>query len=90
MVTETTLDWNLLVYRLAQAEEHIEKQDVEMETLRNNLSEIKKQNEESITQIKLDAEKREKNRLLWGIGALGAVVSTMGTIIWQYRAMIFK
>lgn len=36
------------------------------------------------------AAELERKRLTWGISALGAVVMTLGTIIWQYRGMIFK
>lgn len=36
------------------------------------------------------AAELERKRLTWGISALGAVVMTLGAIIWQYRTVIFK
>lgn len=43
-----------------------------------------------IEEMRLDAERRERARLLWGIGALGTVVTTLASIIWAYRGVIFK
>jgi|AntAceMinimDraft_13_1070369.scaffolds.fasta_scaffold169956_1 hypothetical protein len=71
--------YQLLEYRLQQTEAKIVSQEQHIDRL-----------EALIADMKLEAAKREEKRLLWGIGALGSVVMTLGTIIWSYRSFIFK
>lgn len=40
--------------------------------------------------MKAEADKLEKQRLRWGISALGTVVMLLGTVLWGYRGVIFK
>lgn len=46
--------------------------------------------EKELNETKENYEKRERQRLLWGIGTLGTIVSTLIGIIWSYRSEIFK
>lgn len=50
-----------------------------IETLENNL-----------VKLRQEIETAERRRLMYGIGALGAVISTLVGIIWSYRGVIFK
>lgn len=46
--------------------------------------------ETEIKQLRKEIETAERRRLMYGIGALGAVISTLVGIIWSYRGVIFK
>lgn len=43
-----------------------------------------------LKEFKEEEQERERKRLLWGISSLGAVIFTLGGVIWSYRAVIFK
>lgn len=45
---------------------------------------------ETIAAMRRDSEDRERSRLKAGIGALGTLVLTLGTVLWSYRGVIFK
>jgi len=70
---------DILLYRLTQAESKLSEQDAELKALQKKVEMYERRHEE-----------QEKKRLLWGIGALGSVVMTLGSVIWTYRAVIFK
>lgn len=46
--------------------------------------------EAELKRLEDETDELERKRLKWGISALGAIVMTLGTIIWQYRSVIFK
>lgn len=70
---------NIIEYRLAVLEKENEERKVENEALKQALFDLEK------------AESAERQRqLVWGIGALGLVVSTLAGVIWAYRGEIFK
>ena len=72
-------DPSLSGYRLEQAEKKIEE-------LANHCAALQKQ----LIDLEKHEAERETKRLMWGVSTLGAVVMTLGGIIWSYRAVIFK
>ena len=72
-------EFHTLLYRLEQAEKQIATQNTHIDLLETKLQTMKD-----------EAAKREKKRLLWGIGALGSVVMALGALLWNYRSVIFK
>lgn len=77
--TEPMANDEILLYRLSQAEKHIAEQAADIERLNTKLNEMRIQ----------DAA-REKKQLMWGITTLGAVVMTLGGVLWAYRGIIFR
>lgn len=69
----------ILEYRLAQAEGKIIQMGETMQGLEKRLQNLKE-----------DEDRRERSQLLWGISALGAVVMTLGSVLWSYRGDIFR
>ena len=65
--------------KLAAAQEDIRRLAQDVKDLEGEIRRVEKQE-----------AARERARLLWGISALGTVVMTLGALIWNYRAVIFK
>lgn len=72
-------DEDVTIYRLKKAEQLIAELDATVRGLEGNIADMKRH-----------ADQLEKQRLRWGISALGTVVMLLGTIIWGYRGVIFK
>lgn len=43
-----------------------------------------------VEKLEKEVEDQEHRRLKWGVGALGSVVLTLGSVLWSYRSEIFK
>ena len=68
-----------ILYRLEQAEKHIEETEA-------HIVELNKKFEER----EIERHKQEKKNLIWGIIFLGSIVTSLGGILWNYRGVIFK
>lgn len=80
----------LLEFRLTQAEAHIAKQDEIISKLEDLIRQNRAENDAKIQEIKDHSDAQERSRMLWGISTLGSIVMTMGFVLWNYRAVIFK
>jgi uncharacterized coiled-coil protein SlyX len=77
-------------HRLAELEKRNAAQDAELRELRAEHAEHVEDLEGRIERLRRDLDEKEK-RLLWrGIMGLGALVSVLLGVIWNYRGQIFK
>lgn len=81
---------DVLAYRVEQAEKAIAELHAEIEQLESEQRKASKQFETELQAAKDLQAKRDRQNLVWGIGVLGAVVTTLGGVIWQYRSFIFR
>lgn len=69
----------LLLYRLQQAELHIDSNNKAIGKLKSDLQEVRDEEAD-----------RERRYLKWGIMTLGMFVSTLVGIIWANKGVLFK
>lgn len=72
-------NWTLLRYR-------VDEQSREIRELKDHVDALEKR------AVERDRERsaQERKQLMAGISFLGAVIITLGSLIWSYRAVIFK
>ncbi|WP_428516261.1 hypothetical protein [Roseovarius sp.] len=72
-------NWTLLRYK-------VDEQSREIRELRDHVEKLEKR------AVERDQERsaQERKQLLAGISFLGAVIITLGSVLWSYRAVIFK
>lgn len=61
-------------------------QDYKISQLEKQLAEV----EREFKAFKTSELEKEKKNLLWGIGLLGSVLTTVIGIVWSYRGVIFQ
>lgn len=70
---------SVILFRIEVLEQATKDQFIEIKQLNADL-----------VKIRTEEAARERNQLRWGVSALGAVVMTLGAILWAYRGVIFK